>query len=282
MAIIHQTTAHAKINLALNIIGRYDNGYHQLDMINISIKLGDIITLLDDNTRPIYQCVGEFAPQNIVNTDNIVIKTIKLCENWANKVFPYKIHVEKMVPVGAGLGGATAQACAVLRFLANLWAIPAEVCYDIAGQIGADGPFCYNQQPAQCLGVGEIIKPIMLPQKYNHILLAYPHSPLITADVFRHFAQHYTINTHFTRPPNPSEWTNDLTAPAVALNPTIGELLQQLQQTGPLMYNMSGSGSACFAIYPNQTACDTAFHALNGKYRCFITGQVYTQNTKYI
>ncbi len=272
--------APAKINLALNIVGRLPNQYHLLDMVNVSCDFGDYLTITDADKLTI-DAVGKYADFTPNMPENIIFKTIQYCQEYANKEFNYHILVEKNLPVGAGLGGATSQAMAILRHICGIWGINDEIARQIAFKIGADAPYCYYGLPAHCQGIGEIITPIILPQ-IAAILVVFGGDFLATPLVFKQYAQNnpQITNINYPRPMQATmndiiAWRNDLTPSAMEICPKISEILTQLYNFQPICARMSGSGSACFAIFTNYAQAKQAQKQLALNYDVFLGNFIF-------
>ena len=272
--------APAKINLALNIVARLPNHYHLLDMVNVSCDFGDYLTITNSDKLTI-EAIGKYADFTPPLSENIIFKTIQYCQAITNKEFNYHILVEKNLPVGAGLGGATSQAMAILRHICGIWGINDAIAREIAFKIGADAPYCLYGLPAHCQGIGEIINPIILPP-IGAILVVFGGDFLATPLVFKHFAQNHPqiaeITINRTMQPEISDiiaWQNDLTPSAMDLCPKIREILAQLQQFQPLCARMSGSGSACFGLFADQAQAIKAQKFLAQRYDVFLGNFIY-------
>ncbi len=250
--------APAKINLYLHVTGKRPDGYHLLDSLMVSTKLYDVIEVFPANTLEL-EVTGDFANASGENNDNIVIKAANALALAANIKPAAKIKLQKNIPVGAGLGGGSADAAATLKLLNEFWDIgySLDKLSAIGLSLGADVPFCVYNQAAIVSGIGEVIKPVSISPL--HVLLVNPNQHLSTKDVFTH----KPINFSKEAGEIPSEakafidflksCKNDLEANAAELVPQIAYVFSVIEkQRGCLFSRMSGSGATCFGLFNNE------------------------------
>jgi 4-diphosphocytidyl-2-C-methyl-D-erythritol kinase len=258
--------APAKLNLWLRVTGRRPDGYHLLDSLVAFLDLADRIEIAPSDRLDLVSD-GPFAVQLAGETDNLVLRAVRLLAERAGREPHAAIRLTKNIPVAAGLGGGSADAAAAIVGLAGLWnlSMTADELHEIAGMLGADVPMCLAARPALVSGVGGQLAPApALPA--CGVLLVNPGHMLATADVFR--ALRWTPATASPPQPWPSRLDlaalaaavatrgNDLTGAAIALVPEIAAVLAALRATaGVRVAAMSGSGATCFAL------CDTPAEA---------------------
>ena len=154
--------AHAKINLALHIIGRRPDGYHELDSIVAFADVADVLTIAPA-TEVSISLSGPFADDLPPDGENIILTAWRLLADFAGKknipFSPVKFHLEKNLPVAAGIGGGSADAAAALRGLVRYFdlSISPQELNELALQLGADVPVCLVQKTSRMRGIGEII-----------------------------------------------------------------------------------------------------------------------------
>ncbi len=249
--------APAKVNLWLNVVGRRTDGYHLLDSLVAFTELADEIEVTPSD-RLSLAVDGPFAATLADETDNLALKAARLLADKAGIAPRVALRLGKHIPVAAGLGGGSADAAAVLHALIELWrvALPIDELFDLAARLGADVPMCLAGRAALVSGVGERLAPAP-PLPRCAILLVNSGMPLPTPEVFARRQGAFSP----ARPLRP--WTdaaslaatlaergNDLTDAAVALQPTIAEVLAFLRtREGALHAAMSGSGATCFALF---------------------------------
>jgi len=246
-------TAYAKINLALHVRRRREDGYHELETLFAFVDAGDGLTARAAE-RDELTASGEFAPQLADPLGNIVAKALgKLPRPGA-----LAIALEKNLPVAAGLGGGSADAGAVFRIVEALHGLPDD-WRERAAVLGADVPACVTSRMAIGRGTGTELEPVENDLAGMAVLLVNPRVPLATGPVFAGW-------DGVDRGPLPAgpaskiarKGRNDLEKPAIELCPVIAELLEGLNDTDPWMSAMSGSGATCFAIYKTEAHRDKA------------------------
>ena len=266
--------APAKINLNLRITGRRADGYHLIDSIVIFTNLTDRLTLTPAPQDSI-TISGNTAQDLTQKTTSIhqARDAFRTATNWNQPlaITPLAITLEKNIPIGAGLGGGSANAAATLHAINQLTPNPLTetTLTQIALTLGADVPALLTSHKTTMLrmqGIGEIITPLPKPKPLG-ILLVKPKNPLPTKNVFTQYAKQ---NPQYTQPKNNTETNpikaikcgNDLLNPAQNLNPEIKEILKILNQNSGL----SGAGNTCFKLFPNPTQAHEAQKTINKKY----------------
>lgn len=176
--------AYAKINIALNVLGKDDNGYHQLDMVNLPLELRDTIeiSVLPGSKDSFITCDDIEIEDTKYNLISVAIA--KAREKYKFKQ-QFSIHVFKEIPISAGLAGGSANAAAILNALFELLKIKPsrQEVIELAKSIGADVPFCMFSVPSRVRGIGEIIEPINAKKVYQ-VLIVKPRNGLSTKKVF--------------------------------------------------------------------------------------------------
>lgn len=253
--------APAKVNLALHVLGRRADGYHDLDSIVAFADVGDRLTFALAEDFAI-TASGPFAVALPPGPDNIITKSWAAARGIAQRrgrsLPPVAVHLEKNLPVASGIGGGSANAAAALKGflrLAGITALDDEVM--AAGlAIGADVPVCLAGLACRMQGVGERIAPLagFAPR---HALLVNPLAEVSTPAVFGALglARGQSFGSAIENPDDPSTWRNDLAAPAITLAPVIGEVLSRLAATpGISRAFMSGSGATCVGLLADEAA----------------------------
>ncbi|RDC60094.1 4-(cytidine 5'-diphospho)-2-C-methyl-D-erythritol kinase [Alteripontixanthobacter maritimus] len=237
-------TAYAKINLALHVRARRDDGYHELETVFAFVDSGDTLTagIAEQDSLT---TVGEFAQQPIDPFDNLVMRAL----GKLPRPNGLAITLDKALPVAAGLGGGSADAGAVFRIVKALQGLP-DGWQDRAASLGADVPACVASTTCIGRGTGTVLEPVASDWTGLPVLLVNPRIPLSTGPVFA--AWDGTDRGPLTKGPVSQialAGRNDLQLAAISLCPPIAEILTALDRTGPLLARMSGSGATCFAIY---------------------------------
>lgn len=250
-------TAYAKINLALHVRSRREDGYHMLETAFAFVDAGDTLRVAPADQDSL-RVVGEYGGELLDPFGNIVAKALNCLprpQSWA-------ITLEKRLPVAAGLGGGSADAGAVFRLVERLQGLPAD-WHARAAALGADVPACVESRACIGRGTGTELEPADDDLAGTPVLLVNPRIPLPTGPVFKGW-------DGIDRGPMPEgttrtialEGRNDLEAPALALVPQIGDVLAALRATGAWLVRMSGSGATCFALYDTLAARDAALAAM--------------------
>lgn len=250
--------AYAKINIALNVLAKDIDGYHQLDMINLPLELHDSIEI----------SVLPGSSDSFITCDDIEIEDTKynlisMAIAKARELYGFKqqfaIHVYKEIPISAGLAGGSANAAAVLNAIFLLLKIKPtnEEKIALAKSIGADVPYCMFNVPARVRGIGEIIEPISIKKSY-HVLVVKPQKGLSTKTVFDQADTMELENGDNEKVLEALATGNDdllassvhnaLEKPSFLLLPEIGKIKNLLVQDGLKIVLMSGSGSSIIAL----------------------------------
>lgn len=254
-------TAYAKLNLALHVRSRGDDGYHVLETLFAFCEDGDRLWL---EAEPGLRVEGPFGAVLAGEGDNLVSRAAR---EWAG-AFGGNVagfRLEKNLPIASGIGGGSADAAAALRLLAARDGIDPgdDRVHAIAAGLGADVPACVLSRAARGEGRGEQLVPVSLGALEGQpVLLVNPGIALSTGAVFKAWDR-------IDRGPLPAgvqaalEGRNDLEAPAIALVPEIGAVLALLSaQPGRVFARMSGSGATCFALFGDEASRDAAAQAL--------------------
>ena len=250
-------TAWAKINLALHVRRRREDGYHELETLFAFVDAGDRLTAVS-TARDELVTLGEFAPQIADPFGNIVAQALALLP----RAVGWRVTLDKRLPVAAGLGGGSADAGAVFRMVESAFGLP-EGWHSRAAGLGADVPACVVSRTCIGRGTGTELKPGPQDLAGTPVLLVNPRMPLATGPVFRGWdAKDRGAMPQGSAREIALHGRNDLEAPAIALCPQIGEVLAALRQSGPWLARMSGSGATCFSLYACTTARDEAEAAI--------------------
>jgi len=238
--------APAKINLYLHILGRRPDGFHELEMLMVPISLGDMLDI-DLIASGIEFTCSDPALSDAKN--NLATKAARVFLEEFKLTTGVRIHLEKAVPVGAGLGGGSSDAAAVLLALRKLTQVdcPDSKLAELAARLGSDIPFFIYRTPAICRGRGEIIEPVSLKESYQG-LLVHPGFGVSTPWAYKTYAQNPAQGapgrtfTDFTL-------RNDLEPPAFSKYPWLPTAKSWFQkQPEAIDALMSGSGSSVFAL----------------------------------
>lgn len=285
--------APAKINLGLRLVGLRDDGYHLLESVFVPIDWSDRVHLrwqasgrLDVSlaVESGDSAQGVDAATLPTGADNLVHRAALRFLQTAGRTGSLAITLSKNLPLGAGLGGGSSDAAAVLRGLSEILpgACSASDCARLAVGIGADVPFFLDPRPAFVAGIGEQIEPLAwLPPL--HLLLANPGVPLATPAVFRAFDMLRSGATgdaagavrralegwRASGTESPARraaslsrlLVNDLEPAALRLCPAIGRLLRRLSELGATASGMSGSVATVYGVFESESDARSAAEA---------------------
>ncbi|WP_093003720.1 4-(cytidine 5'-diphospho)-2-C-methyl-D-erythritol kinase [Sphingomonas palmae] len=256
-------TAPAKLNLALHVRRRRDDGYHELDTIFAFARDGDTVTVAPGEAS--LRITGPFANGLGSGPDNLILRAEGAFKATFGIDASHAITLDKHLPIASGIGGGSADAAATLRALARLHGIAAhdERLFALAASLGADVPACLLGHAAFGRGKGDALEKIAglgdMPA-----LLVNPGVGVSTAAVFARWDRH-------DRGALPDGDTleraiggrNDLQLAAEQVAPVIAEVMSVLtQQAGVRLARMSGSGATCFALFETPSLRDTAALAI--------------------
>lgn len=248
-----QETAYAKINLALHVRRRREDGYHELETVFAFVDQGDLLTA-SPAARDVLHVKGEFAGALDGAEGNIVLEALGLLPH----VPGWSVSLDKRLPVAAGLGGGSADAGAIFRMVQRWGGLP-DNWREIAARLGADVPACVESVTCIGLGTGTELLPVVNDLAGKPVLLVNPRVPLSTGPVFRGW------NGIDQGPlPEGSAWEialhgrNDLELSAMALVSEVADVLELLRASNAAVSRMSGSGATCFALYHDEQALAAA------------------------
>lgn len=263
--------ARAKINLALDVVERMDNGYHSLDMIMAPISICDEIEIevgiCDEVT-----CEGMKLPEK-----NTVSKMVQVLKELYHLSSNYKISIKKHIPAQAGLGGGSADAAAVCKAILQMEGIEEteENLYEITKQVGADVPFCIHDKWARVKGIGEKITPIESDWQFN-IIVVKPDFGVSTANAFskwkesRPFHPDVDLVESSIREKNMDllyqTMANALEPIAFEIEPELNQVKMDMEDAGLVRILMSGSGSSMLGFSVDEDVIQSAYERLKEKY----------------
>lgn len=256
--------APAKINLTLHVTGRRADGYHLLDSLVVFADCGDKMQITPGADLSL-EVSGLFA-RGVPSDQRNLLWQAAVGAGWRGH-----IALDKQLPHGAGIGGGSSDAAALLTFIAGQGGgIPD----DLPLSLGADVPVCMLARAARMQGIGEQVSPVELPEL--HALLVNPGVHVPTGPVFAALASRDNAPMpadipRFTDAGDCAAWLleqrNDLEPPARQLAPEIDRCLSDLRSSRQaLMARMSGSGATCFALYPTKNAAHMAAYEIGAEH----------------
>jgi 4-diphosphocytidyl-2-C-methyl-D-erythritol kinase len=262
--------APAKINTSLYVVGRRDDGYHDLAMLMQAVTLFDRITLTvepGDAVRVV--CPGVVLPDG---AENIVASAAQALMAAAGQAYDVTIEVDKQIPVAAGLGGGSSDAATVLVGLNEMcrFGFERDALMTIGGQLGADIPFFVFGQTAWATGTGDRLEPVGAMPTIWYVLVN-PGVAVSTAWVYGNLTltSHDDLSKLRRFPISVEELErllyNDLESVTMQHYPVLSEVKQQLVKHGALGTLMSGSGPTIFGLFSNEETARAAAGLLDGQ-----------------
>jgi 4-diphosphocytidyl-2-C-methyl-D-erythritol kinase len=254
-----EVLARAKINIALDVLGKRDDGYHELRGVMQSIALADVISLKRVKKNNYLKLISNVSHLPI-DQRNIAFKAAKTIIDKYNIQDGVFIDLIKNIPVSAGLGGGSADCAAVLVGMNRLFElnIPFDELLDIGLSMGADVPFCLTGGTCLAEGIGERLTSLRhMPQAF--ILLVKPAVPVSTAEVFKHFNPGTAVKPDIDKliyyiekadlQGICSQMANVLESVTAAWHPEISEIKEKMLECGALGAVMSGSGPTVIGVF---------------------------------
>jgi 4-diphosphocytidyl-2-C-methyl-D-erythritol kinase len=255
----------AKVNYALEVLGLRGDGYHEISSVLQSVSLADELEI--EHSRGGFELF--FEPEGVEIgplEENTVYKAWALLWEVSGHELPTRIRLHKKIPAGAGLGGGSADAAAVLVGMNELFGLGlgAEKLRTIGARIGADVPFCLSGGTALAEGVGEILTPLPAPPAHR-LLITKPERGADTGGIYRAYDERCTEGKASVNPVVAALRSGNLTelAGAVAndLEPVTAELVpevaahkREMVRAGALGAAMTGTGTAVYGIFEDGAA----------------------------
>ena len=254
--------AMAKINLALDVIERLDNGYHNLEMIMQSVTLADTIQIRKTFGNDITLSTNmHWLP---IDEKNLVYKAADFLKREYKIKYGMDIYINKKIPMCAGLAGGSTDCAATLVGIRNLFGLKVSnnKLLEIGKEFGADVPFCIKRGTYLAEGIGEKLSP--LPQmSHCYILIVKPSVSISTGEIFQSLdlskiKERPDIEklTYYLKNQNiegiATNLCNVLEIVSIQKYPIIKDIKESMLESGALGSLMSGSGSAVFGIYKSK------------------------------
>lgn len=248
--------ANAKINIGLHIVSKRPDGFHNLETIFYPVGLSDIIEInpLKDEKEGVVQFENTGIHLDEAE-NNLCVKAYRLF-NKENKLPGVRIHLHKIIPVGAGLGGGSSDASFVLTGLNELFRcnLPEEELLDMASELGSDCAFFIRNKPAFATGRGNILTPVSLSLNGFYLLLVYPDIHISTAEAYAGIVPKEPVFSLDKIPGTKvKDWRekvkNDFEPGIFEMYPEIEAIREKFYRMGAVYASMSGSGSSVYGIF---------------------------------
>lgn len=274
--------APAKINIYLDVLGRRDNGYHDLDMVMLPLEMHDTIELERVLNIPITHIISDHIETQHIN-HNLIYRTHELLKKEYNYNQNFIIKVHKEIPIYAGMGGGSTNAAAVLKAFKKYGKIKMteEEETEFCLKLGADVPYCMKNVPAHVTGIGEKVEPIKLGKQFS-VLVIKPKQGLSTKDVFEECDKHELKHGNVQKVIEALElgdekmlseyMFNSLEETSIELCPEIKQIKEMMKKDGFKCVLMTGSGSCVYALTTNATLALTKYLKYERKgYEVYLT-----------
>ncbi len=273
------SSAYAKINIGLALLGKRADGYHEIETIFQQISICDTLHFARQEQGIALTCSDPGLP---LDEGNLVFRAARLLQQRGEITSGCQIHLEKRIPMGAGLGGGSSDAATTLRVLNRMWQLhwPAETLTDLAAQLGSDVPFFIRGGAAWGRGRGEILEALQMPDNYWGVLI-YPHIVVSTRWVYEN------VNFDLTKTLKNSKFysltsfvnqldlwdihfKNDLEYVVFNRYPQLALLVDRFRRQGAFYARMSGSGSAVFGLFSEKKAALRALESSDKSMYCHL------------
>lgn len=252
--------SNAKINLGLNIVEKRPDGYHNIESVFYPVEWADILEVLPAET---FSFTTSGLPVPGTADQNLVVKAWNLLSPQEKKV---KIHLHKILPMGAGIGGGSSNGALALRLINRVLDLgySSENLRALAEKLGSDCPFFIENRPAFCYGRGTEFEATGLSLKGKYLVMVNPGIHISTAEAYAGITPRKPEISirDITRLPV-AAWkgvlVNDFEAPLVSKYPLIGHIRETLYTHGALYASMTGSGSTVYGIWETETDVSPLF-----------------------
>ena len=270
--------APSKINLFLDVIRKREDGYHDLGTLFQTVDVGDTVTANPREDGVVTLAYSK--PQDYPVESDLVYRAALALKEYAQKEsLGADLFLEKVMPLGAGLGGGSADAAATLRLLNRLWDLNYEpaVLEGIGAKLGADVPFLVRGGSAFAEGIGErltFIEPLDLPEGAV-LLIATPHDAVPTKDAYAgvpksgpdRWERYKELAQSRDNVLQPSALFNAFETSVFPKHPLVASMKAKMLELGASAALMSGSGASVFGIFASRTQAEAAAEALKGDSR---------------
>jgi len=275
-ASLRNCLAPAKLNLFLHITGRRPDGYHALQTVFQLLDWGDVLhfTRRDDGVIARITDVP-----GVPEADDLVVRAARLLQSTTGTPLGVNIEIDKILPMGAGLGGGSSDAATVLLALNRLWGLglSRQALQELALKLGADVPFFIFGKNAFAEGVGEALQPVDLPKRFFLVVNPAVHVP--TAAIFSEKAltrdsEVLTITDFLAQHSSDADWPdsfgrNDMQAVVTEKYAEVAQVLEWLSNLSPA--RMTGSGASVFAAFRSKAEAEMAQAKLPASWKSKVT-----------
>ncbi|PZX59589.1 4-diphosphocytidyl-2-C-methyl-D-erythritol kinase [Algoriphagus ratkowskyi] len=246
----------AKINLGLHITAKRKNGFHTIESCMVPIPLLDGLEMIVSTKKTSFESTGLEIPGNA--KDNLIFKAYQLLKKDFPSLPEVSIHLHKNIPMGAGLGGGSADAAFALNLMNNLFDLILDDFFleEYAAELGSDCPFFIENTPKIARGRGEILEPVILDLTGTYLVLINPGIHIGTKEAYAGVtpaAPKVKLEDVLAdRNRWKNELVNDFEASIFPNHPEIAAIKERLYDHGAYYAAMSGSGSSVFGLFEDK------------------------------
>jgi len=242
----------AKINLGLHITAKRKDGYHEIETCMVPVPLYDALEMIVEN-KTVFDTSGLSIPGE--EKDNLILKALKLIRKDFSDLPQVHIHLHKNIPMGAGLGGGSADGAFALTLMNRLFDLYLDdfILEDYAAQLGSDCPFFIENKPKIARGRGEILEKVDVDLKGDYLVLVKPPVHIGTKEAYAGVTPKSPELDLKSILKDKSLWkeklVNDFEKSIFPNHPQLAEIKQQIYDMGAYYAAMSGSGSTLFGLF---------------------------------
>jgi 4-diphosphocytidyl-2-C-methyl-D-erythritol kinase len=248
----------AKINLGLHITARRKDGYHDIESCMIPIPLLDGLEMIVNTKKTTFESTGLSIPGDA--KENLILKAYQLLKKDFPNLPQLSIHLHKNIPMGAGLGGGSADAAFALNLMNNLFDLILDDFFleEYAAQLGSDCAFFIENKPKIATGRGEILEPVEVDLAGTHLVLINPGIHIGTKEAYAGVTPAVPKVKLKEVLADKSRWkeelVNDFEKSIFPNHPEIAAIKNKLYENGAYYAAMSGSGSSVFGLFEEKPA----------------------------
>jgi 4-diphosphocytidyl-2-C-methyl-D-erythritol kinase len=243
----------AKINLGLHITSKRKDGYHEIETCMVPIPICDALEMILDPKKMNWNSTGIPIPGDA--QDNLILKAYKLIRKDFQDIDPISVHLHKTIPMGAGLGGGSADGAFALKMMNSLFELHLDDFFleEYAEQLGSDCPFFIENTPKIARGRGEILEPVHVQLNDNFLVLINPGIHIGTKEAYAGVSPKAPKADLATLLQQKDRWKseliNDFESSIFQNHPVLSSIKEKLYQSGAYYAAMSGSGSSIFGLF---------------------------------
>ncbi len=258
----------AKINIGLHVLRKRADAYHDLDTVFYPIPFTDALEVAPGTAKEHLSFATSGLPIAASQNSNLCVTAYNILKQDFPGIPPLSMHLHKVIPMGAGLGGGSSDGAHALLLLNNYCNLNLSFANlnQYALQLGSDCPFFIYNNPAAAAGRGEQLTPLPLSLAGYRVVLVFPSIHINTSTAFQQIAPNEDrpkLQELVALPV--AEWrstiTNDFEEAATRQHPELGTIKQQLYAAGASYASMTGSGSTFFGLFPEPESPDLSFPA---------------------